>query len=92
MEGQYIMVRGKHAIILEILTLCKNGASKTKIVYKANLNFKTAGFYLRLLINNGMINTEGGNPQIYQTTLKGMTLIKILSQVDSELIPISSVA
>ncbi len=86
------MVRGKYTIILEILTICKNGASKTRIVYKANLNFKTAEAYLKLLINKGLINVERDSPKLYQTTLRGMDLIKTLSQVDSELALVYSLA
>ncbi len=86
------MRRGRHTIILQILAICKTGASKSKIVYQGNLNFKTGNFYINLLIKNGLVNVEEGNPQKYQTTAKGVNLLKSLSQVDSELVPISSVA
>ncbi len=85
-------VRGKYDIILEILTICKNGANKTRIVCRANLNSKTAGAYLKILIYNGLISVERDSPKLYQTTLKGMNLIKTLSQIDSELVPIYSLA
>jgi len=32
------------------MKICMNGASKTKIVYQANLNFKMVNPYLDLLI------------------------------------------
>lgn len=37
----------------------KDGAKKTEIVYKANLNFKNAEIYLRGLIDREMIVEEG---------------------------------
>jgi predicted transcriptional regulator len=86
------MRRGKHTIILQVLTICKTGANKTKIVYQGNLNFKTATYYIDLLINNGLINVEEGNPSMYQTTAKGVNLLKNLLQVNSELVQISSMA
>jgi predicted transcriptional regulator len=86
------MSRGRHTIILQVLTICNAGASKTRIVFKGNLNFKTANFYIDLLIKNGMINVEEGKPQKYQTTAKGTNLLKSLMQVNSELVPISSLA
>lgn len=86
------MRRGKHTIILQILTICKTGASKTRIIYQGNLNFKTGNFYINLLIKNGMINVEEGNPQKYQTTAKGVNLLKSLLLVNSELVQVSSVA
>jgi predicted transcriptional regulator len=42
--------RSKSAIILNILSVCTKGASKTRIVYQANLNFKTATPYIELVI------------------------------------------
>ena len=36
------MKRSRDTIISHILDICANGASKTRIVYQANLNFRTA--------------------------------------------------
>lgn len=44
------MKRSRQEIISQILEICTKGASKTKIVYQANLNFKTVNPYLELLI------------------------------------------
>jgi predicted transcriptional regulator len=79
------MRRSRHTIILQILTLCKNGASKTRIVYQGNLNFKTGNFYINILMKNGLINIEDGSPQKYQTTSKGVNLLNSLSKVNSEI-------
>ena len=53
------MKRDKLEIIRSILLICKNDdTKKTKIVYKANLNFKSADVYLKLLIDQKMIKKE----------------------------------
>jgi predicted transcriptional regulator len=53
------MNRGKFDIIGSMLRICKNGAKKTEIVYKANLNFKKAEIYLKWLNDREMIMKEG---------------------------------
>lgn len=35
------MKRNRNEIISEILRVCMKGASKTRVVYQANLNFRT---------------------------------------------------
>jgi predicted transcriptional regulator len=60
--------------------LCKKGAKKTKIVYEANLNFKTAGAYLDWLINQKMIIKEDGS---FKTTLRGAELLSDLQSVST---------
>ena len=44
------MKRSREAIITEILEVCEEGATKTRIVYQVNLNFHTVIPYLDLLI------------------------------------------
>jgi predicted transcriptional regulator len=50
-----MMRRSKHAIISEILDVCRTGACKTRIVYQANLNFRTVNPYIDLLIKNNLL-------------------------------------
>ena len=66
------MNRGKFDIIGSILLICKNGAKKTEIVYKANLNFKNAEVYLKWLNDRKMILKEG---RIFNITSKGSELL-----------------
>jgi predicted transcriptional regulator len=66
-------------IIRSILLICKKkDANKTKIVYQANLNFKTAGVYIAWLINHEMIKKEDST---YQITSKGEELLSNLQDV-----------
>jgi predicted transcriptional regulator len=76
------MKRNKHQIISEILKICRNGANKTRIVYQANLNFRTANPYLKVLIENNLINLDQGK---YQTTQEGMNLLERINQVTEKL-------
>ena len=69
------MNRGKFDIIGSILLICKNGAKKTEIVYKANLNFKNAEVYLKWLIDREMIVKEG---KFFKITSEGSELLSNL--------------
>jgi len=65
------MKRSKDAIITQVLDICIDGASKTRIVYQANLNFRTVIPYIDLLIKNGLIECKSNSSTIYTTTTKG---------------------
>jgi len=60
--------RGKLEIMVEILAICSEGALKTEIVYKANLNFKRVGTYIPFLEKRQLIESAGS---VYRTTAKG---------------------
>lgn len=68
-------------IALNILNACLNGASKTRVVHQANLNFLTVGPYLNNLINRGLIEeVPKGAKVVYKTTLKGLEWKKKFDQ------------
>lgn len=79
------MKRSKHTIISQILEICDGGASKTRIVYQANLNFKTVNPYIELLTKNGLIESKNGRIVLYKTTDKGLKLQENFKQMHSEL-------
>ena len=66
--------RNNMQIIADILRIAKNGAKKTHIVYKANLNFKILHEYLMDLEDAGLIN-ERKSGEI-KTTDKGIQYLK----------------
>jgi predicted transcriptional regulator len=76
------MKRSKQQIFSEILVICRDGAKKTKIVYQANLNFRTVNPYLKILIENQLINLDQGE---YQITPQGMNLLESINQVTEKL-------
>jgi len=80
------MNRSRDIIISKILKICTDGAHKTKIVYQANLNFRTVNPYLELLTKRGMINSQkDGNLVIYETTTRGLALLDTFKQIQGEL-------
>jgi predicted transcriptional regulator len=64
--------RGKLEIMVEILAICKGGALKTEIVYKANLNFKRVGTYIPFLEKRNLIESSG---PVFRTTEKGIEFL-----------------
>ena len=63
-----------------------NGASKTKIVYQANLNSVSAKPYLDKLINNGFMEVvPEGSRVVYKTTRKGLELKEKFREFHSEI-------
>ena len=63
--------RNNMEITADILRIAKNGANKTRIVYRANLNFKILHEYLDELREAGLIaNNQEGNG-IIKTTERG---------------------
>ena len=77
--------RNKNMIISEILNICLDGASKTKIVYQANLNFRTVNPYLKLLIKNELLLTKNGPRLLYETTNKGKVLLENYDRIKDQL-------
>ena len=62
-------------ILADILKVANDGAKKSHIVYKANLNFKIVRNYLNILKNSGLITGPEGRSNLYQTTEKGVEYI-----------------
>jgi predicted transcriptional regulator len=77
------MKRSRHDIISQILEICKPGACKTRIVYQANLNFRTANPYIDLLIKNNLIEVKQGKDVLYETTDKGICFLDNFKQINS---------
>jgi predicted transcriptional regulator len=70
--------RGRFEIIGEILSLVadgEDGAAKTSIVYRANLNFNIANRYLNLLIQEGLVRVIGGSTVKYRITERGLKFL-----------------
>jgi predicted transcriptional regulator len=79
------MKRSRQEIISQILEICMDGASKTKIVYQVNLNFKTVNPYLDLLIKNDLIQVNEGRAILYETTPKGIGLLGSIKRIHDKL-------
>lgn len=79
------MNRSRHVIISKILDICKNGSNKTRIVYQANLNFKTVDTYIDLLLKNNLLKIKQGKNVLYETTDSGKILLDDFKKIDSQL-------
>lgn len=77
--------RDRMQIMVSILDTCTRGANKTRIVYQANLNFRTVNPYLDLLEKNGLIQVMEDRTTIYKTTAKGFDLINNFSSINEML-------
>jgi predicted transcriptional regulator len=76
------MKRSKQEIIAQMLEVCLESASKTRIVYQANLNFRTINPYLDILIKNNLIEISKGEQPLYKTTQKGVDLLETIKKVN----------
>ena len=79
------MKRSKDAIISQILDVCVEGASKTRIVYQSNLNFRTVIPYIDLLTKNELLEVTTNNKSsvVFTTTPKGLKLLKDFKNIRS---------
>jgi predicted transcriptional regulator len=73
--------RRRDLIIVQILETCRDGASKTKIVYSCNMNFNTANSYLVTLIKSDLIEKADVKPIVYKTTKKGIETLEKLREL-----------
>lgn len=80
------MKRSRQEILSQILDICLTGANKTRIVYQANLNFRTVNPYLDILIKNQhLIETGQGAQILYKTTPKGTDLLENINKINDAL-------
>ena len=83
--GDNNMKRDKTQIMAAILNTCINGANKTRVVYQANLNFKTVNPYLDTLVGKGFLDVKQGTRILYETTDKGTELLETLVNIEETL-------
>ena len=72
--------RNHTEIIAELLDIASGlGATKTALVYRANLNFTLANRYIEFMEGKGMIERAGArSPTLYRTTDKGAEALSSL--------------
>ncbi len=61
-------------IVYTILSVCLNGALKTHVMFRCNLNSKQLHFYIESLLAKGLLEKEREPPSAkveYRTTVKG---------------------
>ncbi len=78
--------RSKEIVIADILELCVVGASKTRIVYQTNMNFKTAGSYIDKLTGIGLLQIIIGDQIVYKTTERGREILRGIKSIQKEIV------
>jgi len=68
--------RDRISILVDVLDAIGDGARKTHIVYKANLNFESCRKYLSAMRNAGLVDIRVGSPMTWAITEKGRTFLK----------------
>jgi len=71
--------RGRLQLIRDTLKVARRGASRTRIVYGANLNFKILAELEADLERNGLLEHQG---RILKATSKGLELLKVFRQIE----------
>jgi predicted transcriptional regulator len=70
--------RNRLGIVANILTIAKQGALKTHLMYRANLSYTMLRDYLKFLLDNGLLS-ESRYPEdkvtLYRTTEKGVRFL-----------------
>ena len=75
--------RSKNQIIAQILATCQEeSVNKTKVVYQANLNFRTVVPYLDQLITKGFLEASSDKFPLYRTTEKGEKALESLREIE----------
>jgi predicted transcriptional regulator len=74
-------------VIYEILSLGLEGATKTHIIYKANLSYQLAEGYILFLLKKGLLKDEIDSHGFtrYWITERGKRLLRLLRDVEREL-------
>jgi len=87
-QDQHWPRRGHLQIMTEILEIAsREGATKTAIVYKANINFTLANRYLEHLEERGLIGSHnGGSVRVYTLTERGREALFLLRKTVDEVL------
>ena len=71
-------------IVYSILSVCLNGALKTHVMFRCNLNSKQLRFYIESLLSKGLLEKDREPPSAkveYRTTQRGRTYLETYSQL-----------
>ncbi len=73
--------RSRAEVIADILGEALEGANKTRLIYRCNLNFARFNRYLYELLRANLVECVNANPEgvaLYKTTEKGRELLDVL--------------
>lgn len=72
--------RSRNEIANMMLESARNGATKTKIMYKAYLSYSQLVEYMKYLQQNDLLRYEEGT-QLYKPTEKGLKFLNLLEEM-----------
>ena len=75
--------RSRIDVLIEILTEALNESSKTRIMYRCNLNYKCFNRYLKELLEKGLIvkiERSSRKTELYKASEKGRELLQVLKR------------
>ena len=82
LKGNKSKRRDKLVIMTEIMLVAVKGASKTQIMYKANLSFSQLKRYLTLLLHHSLLEKSVLNGRVvYKATAKGVAFTEMQQQI-----------
>lgn len=76
--------RGYVEIVYSILSVCLNGALRTHVMFRCNLNSKQLRFYMDSLLAKGLLEKERAPPSAkvqYRTTQRGRKYLETYSEL-----------
>lgn len=71
----------------DILKVCEEPVSVTKVVYQCNLYFHTVRIHFERLIDAGLLDVYGTDQIWYQTTAEGMKALEHINAFRTLLMP-----
>ncbi len=74
--------RGYMEIVYSVLSVCLNGALKTHVMFRCNLNSKQLHFYIESLLAKGLLENDRSPPSAkveYRTTRLGRKYLETYS-------------
>ena len=82
--SDHFVKRGRFEIVNNILTMCREPALKTHIMYGCNLSSTQLERYLTLLLSRELLEVVNGEEKrLYRATSKGMKFIAQYKHVTS---------
>lgn len=76
-----VKYRSRTDITYQILEAANGGTTKTKIMYRAFLSYAQLKEYLRVLVENGLLEHDKKS-ELFKTTEKGLRFNRLFNQLE----------
>ncbi len=77
--------RGRIEIIASILQAAKEGAIKTRLMYRSNLDFRGIDKYLNFLVSKKFLEKKNSEKTIYKTSQRGLEFLETYGRLEESL-------